>query len=756
MKKIFLILTLFTIYQATAQNQIKNPGFEEEEGWNNWGGGVKDEDAHSGDFSLRIENQEFKWTGADQIVILPEGAKRVTVSGWMKTKDVVKGANPWEQARIAVEFYDADGNLVGGYPQATAQAEGTTDWRPYKRLYPVPAGANNVKIQLALGNATGTVWFDDIEVLIAGEGGKQLQAGEAKVEKPQPEDFIRLNQIGYLPNSKKEAVVISAPTDKFYVIRAKKDTVHRGTLTKKGVWKPSGEEASIADFSKVTKPGSYVISVPGYANSHPFEISADVYHELGKASLKSYYYQRVSTELKEEHAGKWARKAGHPDTEVLVHSSAANASRPEGTKISSPYGWYDAGDYNKYIVNSGISTYTLLALYEHFPEFTDTIKVNIPESGNQIPDLLDEAYFNVRWMITMQDPSDGGVYHKLTNPGFDGEVMPHEAKEPRYVVMKSTAAALDFAAVMAQSARVYKKYKPAFADSCLEAAKKAYAWAKKNPDIYYNQNEMNTKHKPSIVTGEYGDGNVKDEFQWAAIELFITTGEKSYYEQAGIASSLDQFSVPAWPNVNTLGLLTLTSMKDKYATIPDIEAIKARIIKIADELKANADASEFGIPMGGNENDFVWGSNSTAANQGIILIQAYRLTNNKEYLNAAMANLDYILGRNGTGYSFVTGYGEKSTKRPHHRPSQADKIDEPVPGFLAGGPNPGQQDKGSCSLPYPSNLPAKSYLDHGCSYASNEIAINWNAPLTYLTFAVEALNASAPKAVKEKKGKKKK
>jgi endoglucanase len=329
--------------------------------------------------------------------------------------------------------------------------------------------------------------------------------------------------------------------------------------------------------------------------------------------------------------------------------------------------------------------------------------------------------------------------------------MPHEAKEPRYVVMKTTAAALDFAAVMAQSARVYKKFKPAFADSCLNAAKKAYAWAKKNPAVYYNQNEMNEKFKPAVVTGEYGDGNVKDEFQWAAIELFVTTGDKSYYQDAGLSGPLNEFGVPAWPNVNTLGLITLVNMKDKYASIPDIENIKARLIKIADELKNHAAVSEFGIPMGQSENDFVWGSNSTAANQGIILIQAYRITNNKEYLNAAMANLDYILGRNGTGYSYVTGYGDKATRKPHHRPSQADGIDDPVLGFLAGGPNPGQQDKQGCPVPYPSNLPAKSYIDHGCSYAANEIAINWNAPLTYLVMAIEAYNAPVQKADKPKK-----
>ena len=96
---------------------------------------------------------------------------------------------------------------------------------------------------------------------------------------------------------------------------------------------------------------------------------------------------RASLPIEKKYAGKWARPKGHPDEMVLIHSSAATRQRPEGTLISSPGGWYDAGDYNKYIVNSGISVYTLLSLYEDFPEHMKTVKLNIPESGNGLPAL---------------------------------------------------------------------------------------------------------------------------------------------------------------------------------------------------------------------------------------------------------------------------------------------------------------------------------------------------------------------------------
>src|SRR5471030_2498462 len=235
---------------------------------------------------------------------------------------------------------------------------------------------------------------------------------------------------------------------------------------------------------------------------------------------------RASLALNEKYAGKWARAEGHPDTTVLIHPSAASEKRPAGTRISSPRGWYDAGDYNKYIVNSGISTSTLLSLYEDFPAYMKTVKLNIPESGNGIPDILNEILWNLRWMLTMQDLNDGGVYHKLTNAAFDKFEMPDKATAPRYVVQKGTAATLDFAAVMAQASRIFKKFPkelPGLADSCLTQANKAWDWAVKNPDVAYNQDAMNKKFSPAVTTGAYGDRIFSDEFIWAASELFVTT-----------------------------------------------------------------------------------------------------------------------------------------------------------------------------------------------------------------------------------------
>ena len=554
---------------------------------------------------------------------------------------------------------------------------------------------------------------------------------------------IRMSQIGFLPAAPKSAVVVSASATRFAVIDTRGDTVLRGALSAPKSWALSGEEhVRRADFSRLKTPGRYRLVVPGAGSPVEFEIGTARVRELAAATLKGFYYQRTAVPLDAKHAGRWARAAGHPDTSVIVHPSAASAARPAGTRISSPLGWYDAGDYNKYIVNSGISTYSLLLFAEQFPQYAAALRVDIPESGNALPDVLDEALFNVRWMLTMQDPSDGGVYHKLTNPSFDGFVEPAAASAPRYVVQKSTAAALDFAAVMARASRVVRRFPrelPGLADSLSAAALAAWRWARQHPDSLYDQDRLNAATKPPIVTGAYGDRQLGDEFRWAAAELYLTTKQDSFLVAAPPTGG-DSVVVPSWASVGTLALVSLAEHRRELPASANARAIQDRLIALARSLRTVADTNPYGIAMGAR-SDFVWGSSAVAANQGLVLVQAFRLTGDSSYLHAAVANLDYLLGRNPTGYSFVTGIGTRTPMFPHHRPSGADTVVAPVPGLLSGGPNPSQQDR--CPG-YPSRLPAISFVDAQCSYASNEIAINWNAPIAYLSAAIDAVHGTRP------------
>lgn len=552
---------------------------------------------------------------------------------------------------------------------------------------------------------------------------------------------IQLTQTGFYPSAPKIAV-ITAKTDatNFYILKtATKDTVFKGLMGSEKQSQFSSIKTKIADFSSLQKVGTYLVYVPGVGSSYTFDIKADVNRAAAISVIKGFYYQRVSEPLPEKYAGKWHRPAGHPDTEVLVHPSAASEQRPAGTKITSPGGWYDAGDYNKYIVNSGITMGTLLSAYEDFPAYFNQLKTNIPESSNKVPDILDEIIYNLRWMLTMQDPNDGGVYNKCTNAAFDGMVMPGVTKSPRYVVQKGTAATLDFAAVTAQASRILRKFNkelPGLSDSCQIAAEKAWQWALQNPALEYNQNGINSKYEPKISTGGYGDRNFKDEWFWAASELLITTNQKVYFDT--VSSRLnDSLHLHSWGDVRMMGYFTLLRFKKSLPSFAGstISILEQRIRQFADKLISNVPNSAFATVMGQSRRDFIWGSNAVAANQGMVLINAYLMTRDQKYLNHALSNLDYILGRNATGYSFITGIGHRPTMNPHHRPSVADGIADPVPGLLAGGPNPGKQD--SCH--YESSEPELAYSDTDCSYASNEIAINWNAPIVYLANAIEAL-----------------
>ncbi len=549
---------------------------------------------------------------------------------------------------------------------------------------------------------------------------------------------IRINQIGFYPASPKVAIVADSSARAYAIVTWPRGrVVLRGRLTAPREWAASGETIRIANFTRLRRPGRYAVVVDGVGRSYPFRIQPAALRDVARASVKAFYFQRASIALEPRYAGRWSRAAGHPDTAVLVHPSAAGPLRLAGSTIASPGGWYDAGDYNKYIVNSGISTYTLLLLSEQYPRYLARLGTNIPESGGPLPDLLAEALWNLRWMQTMQDPADGGVYHKLTDALFDRFERPDEATALRYVVEKSTAATLDFAAVMAHASRIARRYPralPGLSDSLLTAATAAWGWARLHPDIVYDQAALNERFAPRIETGEYGDGDLGDERSWAGAELFAATGADSFYVAAALPAA-QPLGVPSWGSVRALGLFTLLERRATLANTADTSALKTQLLSLAETLVARARSSPYRVPIGGAE-DWVWGSNAVAANEGVVLIQAYRLTGDTAYRNAAVAALDYLLGRNATGYSFVIGYGSRSPQSPHHRLSASDTVDAPIPGLLVGGPNPGQQDQ--CGG-YPSTLPATSYVDNICSYASNEVAINWNAPFAFLAVAMDAM-----------------
>lgn len=535
------------------------------------------------------------------------------------------------------------------------------------------------------------------------------------IEKDYSKD-IRLNQVGYYPSAPKKAIVNNAFNyTEFQVINVEKpEILFKGILSEEYTWNLAGETVKVADFSKVTRTGNYVIYVEGLGYSYPFEIKENVLNEAFKASVKSLYYQRSSMPLEKKYAGKWHRALGHPDNSVAYHSSSGKKGFGKF-----PGGWYDAGDYGKYVVNGAFSLGQMLTLYEQYPNVLADHSLQIPESGNSVPDILDEMKYEMDWLLSMQD-DDGGVFFKLTTKNFEGMVLPELAVNQRYVIGKSTTSSLDFAAVAAKFSRIYKSIDATYAANCLEASEKAWNWAINNPDKNYTNPE-------DIATGEYGDTDPAQEFYWAAAELFVNTKSDTYKKYLEEHQMNYAFRAgESWTAyMYYLGAFSLIDNLNAENSL--VKQLEKDIIKTADELVSKASNNDYFQPI----DDFQWGSNSDVLNAAMIIAQAYRMNAKSEYLNTILEITDYIFGKNPTGYSFLTGFGDKTPQFIHHRQSSGDTIKEPVPGLLSGGPNKNQQDKSEVS--YPENVaPMKSWLDQEPSYASNEICLNWNSAAVYI------------------------
>ena len=541
---------------------------------------------------------------------------------------------------------------------------------------------------------------------------------------------IKMNQLGYHPESTKIAAITNGVIGEEFSIKStnRDTTYYTGKINQIANWSAANERVGIANFSDFQKTGKYLFVLEEGTVSQPFELKANIFADIHKASLKAFYFQRASMPIDSEYGNRWQRPSGHPDDMVMIHESAATPDHPEGSIVSAPGGWYDAGDYGKYTVNAAVSTAYLLALYERFPEKYDSLSIQIPSENSELGDLLAECYYNLKWLEHMQEIESGMVYHKLTSLSHASVCMPDEDTTQRYIIGKSTAANLDFVAVMAMASRIYKDKLPDFSLRCMTLAEKAWMWALEHPTVYF-------ENPTDVHTGAYRDDHLEDEWVWAATELFITTQDSQYLPYIHLNGRFSES--PNWQELGYFSLLEMSfhqqSLSEKLKDIP----INSRLLGYANGYVKTQKDNPYLIPFGDKKYDFMVGSNSKIAGNGLLLLEAYRITENKPYLDAALACMDYLLGRNPLGYCFVTGFGHLSPEHIHHRPSQADEVEEPIPGFLAGGPN--NRSKNSCT---PLEFPATAYIDDWCSYSTNEVTINWNAPFTFLSGMMEVcLNA---------------
>ena len=557
-----------------------------------------------------------------------------------------------------------------------------------------------------------TIYLDNVSLELVDSNGANMENPLANGD----ETPIVTDQVGYRTGAKKTAVFRNAGSQtKFEVVDASTNqAVFTGDLSAEINNSAAKETNKTGDFSKVTAPGKYYIKC-GNDKSYTFNIGDDVYNKLIDDSIRMLYLQRCGVEVKDT-------KFSH----VPCHTSKAKVLYTNNT-IDVNGGWHDAGDYGRYVVPGAKSVADLLYAYELDPKmFGDNI--GIPESGNGKPDILDEAKFELDWMFKMQEQDSGAVHHKVSCAGFPAYIMPQEETGELIVTPISSTATADFCAAMALASEVYKDYDSAYAEKCMAAAKKAWAYLEQHP-------EFNFKNPPEVTTGQYEDVSDIDERYWAACQMYRATGDSKYLEKVNNASAKAKSGMN-WMVVGDYGNLALLTMKDIDKSSTAYTTAKQNMISAADTFlsKTNSD------PYGASVTKYEWGSNMAIATNGVQMSVAYQLTGDSKYLDGATAQLDYLLGENACAKCFVTGYGTDAPQHPHHRPSM--KVGEAMKGMLVGGVDQSlEDDAAKAYLGGAAN--AKRYIDNPESYSTNEITIYWNSPLTML-LAYTDTNALKP------------
>jgi endoglucanase len=537
---------------------------------------------------------------------------------------------------------------------------------------------------------------------------------------------IKVDQVGYPLDGPKVALV--SETAATFEVRRSSDNVavFKGKLTAAKADPDTGDKVQAADFSALKQAGRYYLEIPGVGRSWNFAVGPDVFEHTYYMAMRGFYGQRCGTavDMGPEFPG-YSHPACHMHGEFSPTSGATGIRDNIG-------GWHDAGDYGRYMVNSGIATGTMLWTWEIFGKKIKSISLNIPETGNGTPDILNEARWNIEWMLKMQD-TDGGAWHKQTSEHFSGFIAPEDDKLPSEVIgtgsapFKSTCATADLAVVGAIAARVYEPYDPLFAKRALEAAQRAWAWTEKYPDVTFH-------NPPGITTGDYGSDSCQDERLWAAAELARTTGEAQYDDfflknYGRFLPSLDSPPGEDWNSVGSMGLwaYALSPRQDVDAKV--VKVIRERTVAAAHSVVERTRANPYHVSL--KSTDYVWGSNGVTAEYGMCLLIANIFQPDASFVDTARDDLHYLLGRNAFSLSWVTQVGENPYQHPHHRPSGSGKQPGPWPGLLSGGPNWKRQDAVLAALPK-DTPPARIYSDQLASYASNEICINWQASLVFL------------------------
>ena len=523
---------------------------------------------------------------------------------------------------------------------------------------------------------------------------------------------IKVNQLGYLNDEKKLAVFSVYDGDYFNVFNADSNQiVYTGSIVGEKTDIHSQEIIAYGDFSDIIEDGKYYI-ISQYGNSsYNFEINNKIYDHLLKDTLKMISSQRCGHDLPAEIYGDLAHE--------ICHSNYSQAFGYEHM-VDTTGGWHDAGDYGKY-TNTILKVISELMMSQLINPNVFSDEMNILESNNGISDILDEIKSGMDYLLKIQT-NDGGIYHKVSPKTFSDFVLPEDDLKMQYAMEVHSNTTAHFAAVAAMASKLFEGIDDEFAKQSLDASLKAYEYMENNGFVTSVEQE-------GFRSGVYVDNEDISERYYMNMALWYVTLDEMYLDNAmeyyylnpEIALQVDYTNPGAYGTY----LFVSSPNSDKYSEFKN--ELGNALIGRANYYKEMAKIDGY---MTSIDGQYIWNSNSYAANKTMIMLLAYNINNDIELKNAAYDQLHYFLGRNALNQSFITNEGDNYPTNIHHRFTMTKNVE--IPGALVGGPNMYREDNIVTSEYNEKTPPAKSYLDDENSYSTNEVTIYTNSTLVFI------------------------
>ncbi len=622
------------------------------------------------------------------------------------------------------------------------------------------------------------VWKISVGAIKSGESASFRNVKISSDDEERQYPFIKVNQVGYTCKGAKNAKVScfekfgSLSGKKFEIVNKETgETVFSDTLSDAVTDETiSGESVYEINFDTVTEQGTYFIRIPDAdlntsaltprdkeeelktdtIVSVPFNIGNDVYNEMLSDMSKYYYYQRQGIDLEEKYAGEFARKNLHPDDVAVKRWSDRDNPNAETFDISQ--GWYDAGDYGKYVSPAATSVENLLLAYELFPQEFENIDPNIPETDktselySDSPAILSEIKWELDMLLKLEHPDKDGSFYVAANYK-DGMIYIEDtlystsdynsgASEKD---LRSHLATSDMAAMLAHAYIVYKdipQYAD-FAEQCLATAVRSWKW------INDSSNEKHMSIGAANRTYTFTQEELDRSMYWAAGSLYRaskTAGKNADEYENYLISNCENENVNTCFTGSSLGYshkgrAFLGFFHYLYQNDAPSDKVKTVFSKFEPWRKRIINYDSFGTDY--PEWGYWWGSNMVLAQSSMTLLLGSMVTEGSdnipdEVLHSNQSAFNYILGVNPISFSYVSGYGENSVKNIYSAIYSKDAKLTPYQcpkGYVTEGAN-------STNNRHLSKYNGKCYMDSDAEWTTNENTIYGNAAFILLTAAV--------------------